>query len=78
MQSFGSLTNTGYINMNDYDFEMLADFEEEQQRKGNFDLLFPTSKNIDEYRGFLTTNRRANLVLWAYIKQGSPIHHLQA
>ena len=68
MQSFGSLTNTGYINMNDYDFEMLADFEEEQQRKGNFDLLFPTSKNIDEYRGFLTTNRRANLVLWAYIK----------
>ena len=76
MQSFGSLTNTGYINMNDYDFEMLADFEEEQQRKGNFDLLFPTSKNIDEYRGFLTTNRRANLVLWAYIKQGSPIHQL--
>ena len=78
MQSFGSLTNTGYINMNDFDFEMLADFEEEQQRKGNFDLLFPTPKNIDEYRGFLTTNRRANLVLWAYIKQGAPMHHLQA
>ena len=58
--------------MTDNDYEILADYEEEMQRRGNFELLFPTSKNIDEYRGFLTTNRRANLILWAYIKQGSP------
>ena len=57
--------------------EILADFEEEQQRKGHFELLFPTQKTIEEYRGFFSQQRRANLILWAYIKQGMPIHHVQ-
>jgi hypothetical protein len=47
---------------------MLADFEEEQQRRGNYELLFPTQKNIESFRGFISSNRWANLVLWAYIK----------
>lgn len=64
------------MNLTENDLEMLADYEEEQMRKGNFEVLFPTPKNIDSHRGFLSSNRRANLVLWAYIKQGAPMHHL--
>ena len=64
------------MTLNDNDLEMLADFEEEQQRRGNYELLFPTAKNIEPFRSFLGSNRRANLVLWAYIKQGAPMHQL--
>jgi hypothetical protein len=40
--------------MTDNDMEMLADFEEEQQRRGHFQLLFPKAKNVDDYKGFFT------------------------
>lgn len=73
--SFGQPCD-GFVNLNENDLEMLADYEEELMRKGNFEVLFPTPKNIDSHRGFLSSNRRANLVLWAYIKQGAPMHHL--
>lgn len=66
----------GFVNLTENDLEMLADYEEEQQRRGHFEVLFPTAKNIDNYRSFLSSNRRANLVLWAYLKQGAPMHHL--
>ena len=49
---------------------------QEQQRKGNFELLYPLTKNIDNYRGYLSSNKRSNILLWAYIKQGAPMHHL--
>ena len=66
----------GYIQMRDEDMEMLADFEEEQYRKGHFELLFPLARTLDNYRGFVGHQRRANQVLWAYVKQGQPVHHL--
>ena len=66
----------GYVNLTENDLEMLADYEEEQQRKGHFEVLFPLAKNIDNYRGFLSSNRRANLVLWTYLKQGAPMNNL--
>ena len=66
----------GFVSLTENDLEMLADYEEEQQRRGHFEVLFPTAKNIDNYRSFLSSNRRANLVLWAYLKQGAPMHHL--
>ena len=66
----------GYVALTENDLEMLADYEEEQQRKGNFEVLFPTPKNIDTYRGYLSSNRRANLVLWAYLRQGAPMQNL--
>ena len=64
----GAMSFEGYVNLTENDLDVLADYEEEQQRKGHFELLFPTAKNIDNYRGFLSSNRRANLVLWAYLK----------
>ena len=42
-----------YISLTEADYEMLADYEEEYQRRGNFEVLFPTAKNIDEYKGYL-------------------------
>jgi len=66
------------VNLTENDLEMLADFEEEQQRRGHFEVLFPTPKNIDNYRSFLSSNRRSNLLLWAYLKQGAPMHNLVA
>ena len=57
--------------------DILADFEEEQYRKGHFEVLFPVSKTIDDYRGFFSQQRRANQILWAYVKQGQPVHHVQ-
>ena len=73
---WGTANMEGYVALNENDLEMLADYEEEQQRKGNFEILFPTPKNIEYNRGFLSSNRRANLVLWTYLKQGAPMHHL--
>ena len=66
------MTNPGYINLSEQDYDVLADFEEEQSRRGNFELVFPTPSSIDEYRSYLQQNRRSNLILWSYIKQGSP------
>jgi len=66
----------GFVALTENDLEMLADYEEEQQRRGNFEVLYPTPKNIDNYRGYLSSNRRANLVLWAYLKQGAPVQQL--
>ena len=64
------------MNLTENDLEVLADYEEEQQRRGNFECLFPTAKNIDTFRAYLSSNRRANLLLWAYLKQGAPVHLL--
>ena len=69
---WGSSITEGFVNLSEADLEALADYEEEQQRRGHFELLFPLAKNIDNYRGFLSSNRRANLLLWTYIKQGAP------
>ena len=42
----------GFIQTTETDMDILAEFEEEQHRKGHFELLFPTQKNIEEYRSF--------------------------
>jgi hypothetical protein len=36
------------------DLEMLVQFEEEQERRGHFELIFPTKSNIDTYRSQFT------------------------
>jgi len=54
---FGGRGNGGereMITMTEADMDMLADYEEEQQRKGHFTLLFPRARNIDEYKGYFS------------------------
>jgi hypothetical protein len=57
--------------------EILADFEEEQTRRGHFELIFPTRDTIDTLGPFFETARHANQVLWQYIRQKQPIHHVR-
>jgi len=37
----------GFANLSEDDLEILAEFEEEQRRKGHFELLFPTKENVE-------------------------------
>jgi hypothetical protein len=41
--------------LNDEDYEILADLEEEQQRKGHFNRIFPLSSNVDTYSKYFET-----------------------
>lgn len=65
--------------LTDEDFEVLADLEEENSRKGHFSRIFPLASNVDTYSKYFETQRHANQVLWNYVKLGSPIsiikHH---
>lgn len=69
-------TQDGYLVHNENDMEVLADYEEEQQRRGHFNLIFPLARNIDTYRPYFNQQRRNNLVLWSYLKQGCPVSHV--
>ena len=58
----------GFNALSEDDLEILAEFEEEQRRKGHFELLFPTRQTIEAYGPYFESQRHANLVLWQYIR----------
>jgi hypothetical protein len=37
------------------DWDILADFEEEQTRRGHFTRIFPLASNVDTYSKFFET-----------------------
>jgi hypothetical protein len=47
---------------------MLAEYEDEFSRKGNFSRVFPLAANIDYYEGFFEEENYKNLLLWAYLR----------
>jgi len=57
--------------------EIIADFEEEQTRKGHFETIFPTRDTIDVLGQHFDIQRHSNTVLWQYIRQRQPIHHVK-
>ena len=59
------------------DWELLAEFEEEQSRKGHFTRIFPLASNVDYYNKFFEANRHANQLIWQYLKLGSPTNILK-
>ena len=67
--------------INDEDFELIADMEDENMRKGHWNRIFPLANNIDAYSKFFEVQRHANSVLWTYLKLGAPInlikHHFK-
>ena len=71
----GAITSflDGFANLTEDDMEILAEFEEEQQRKGHFETLFPTRETIDTLGPYFDSQRHANTVLWQYIRQKQPI-----
>ena len=65
----------------DDDYDVIADLEEENQRRGHFNRIYPLSSNIDTYSKYFETPRHANGVIWSYLKLGAPIniikHHFK-
>jgi len=45
-------TEQGYLICTENDLDGLVAFEEEKERRGNFELIFPKKDNIDVYRPF--------------------------
>lgn len=68
----------GFSQLTEDDMEILADFEEEQSRKGHFETIFPTRETIEQLGGYFESQRHANSVLWQYIRQKQPIQHVRA
>ena len=46
---------------------MLAEFEEEQSRKGHFELIFPTLETVQKYGNCFQHPRNSNAILWQYL-----------
>lgn len=67
----------GFSQLTEDDMEILADFEEEQSRKGHFETIFPTRETIEALGGYFESQRHANSVLWQYIRQKQPIQHVR-
>lgn len=61
-------------NLTDEDFDILADLEEENTRRGHFNRIYPLASNVDTYSKYFETQRHANAVIWNYLKLGSPIN----
>jgi len=59
----------GFTQLTEDDMEILAEYEEEQARRGHFQLLFPTRETVDSLGPYFECQRHANLVLWQYIRQ---------
>jgi hypothetical protein len=43
-------------------------------RRGNFEVIFPLAGNVDRYERFFETSRYNNCVLWAWLRSGAPMH----
>lgn len=55
------------------DITMLMEYEEEQTRKGFYELIFPKASNIKTYEKFFECPRYNNMLLWNYIKYGKSV-----
>jgi len=61
---------------NDYQ-EMIMDSEDQFNRIGFFDILFPKKENIEYYSKFIKDPKDDNIVFWKWIMSGSPYHYLK-
>ncbi len=59
----------GFTTLTEDDLEIMAEFEEEQARRGHFQLIFPTRDTIESLGPYFECQRHANLVLWQYMRQ---------
>jgi len=54
----------GFNALSEDDMEIMAEFEEEQQRLGHFETLFPTRETVESLGPYFECQRHANSVLW--------------
>ena len=53
---------------------MLLDSEEELDRIGSFERIFPLESNIESYYKFIQDPGDDNIVIWKWIMSKKPIH----
>ena len=53
--------------VNEDDIQIIVDFEEEQLRRGNFDLIYPLAANVNYYMQFFEQQRWGNELLWRFL-----------
>lgn len=49
---------------------VMAEYEEESARKGQFSRVFPLAANVDYYEKFFEERRYWNMILWSYLRGG--------
>lgn len=59
--------------LSEEDVQIIIDFEEEQTRRGNFDLIFPMAQNVQYYSQFFEQQRSGNELLWRYLINSTPL-----
>lgn len=71
-KNINNLENLTYENCVDIlspeDWLVLFESEEELDRAGHYERIFPTRDNIDKYKKLFEINRYNNNMLWKYIK----------
>ena len=51
------------------DYDLLLDFEEQIRKNENFELIFPVKKNFKKYIKFFQEKRYNNYLLWNHLKE---------
>ncbi len=62
--------------LSEEDFEILAELEEEEERKGHFERIFPLKSNVDTYARYFEYPRYHNSLVWAYLRTSNGLNLL--
>jgi hypothetical protein len=66
-----------YLNVNEElceeDTAMILEMEEENLRLGGYERIFPVKQTVDYYEKLFEQKRYNNILLWAYLRSGSPL-----
>lgn len=65
---FSKSFNLSDASLSPAEIMILADYEDEGFRCGNFDRIFPERENLDKYKDFFLNPRILNSLLWKYIE----------
>eukprot|EP01065_Artemidia_motanka_P004311 TRINITY_DN12059_c0_g1_i1.p1 TRINITY_DN12059_c0_g1~~TRINITY_DN12059_c0_g1_i1.p1 ORF type:complete len:1007 (+),score=239.48 TRINITY_DN12059_c0_g1_i1:55-3021(+) len=64
-----TLTQASFASLDELDKEIIRDTEDEYQRRGLFERVFPTRKTGELYNPFFEQNRYYNQLLWLWEKE---------
>jgi len=64
-----SLTQASFADLGEEDKEVIRDTEDEYQRRGGFERIFPTRKTGEMYNAFFESPRYYNTLLWLWEKE---------
>lgn len=71
--SFGTNIES-FTQLSEDQLQIIVDFEEEQQRLGNFDRIYPLASNVVHYSKFYEHTRPSNELLAKYLLKSSSLH----